>query len=207
MYYRGKMFGFVHLYSGQEAVSISLAPRRPVAFAIPPLHACMLPRAKKIRVDSSDGSLLNGDPTLPPCLAPSFCALSPSPRPSLPSLAPLLFFTAVTQVSTGVIKGAMEERDYVCSTYRDHVHALSKGVSSREVMAELFGKKTGCCRGQGGSMHMFRCAWVAINASGAGAGPRWRWRCWHCWRWRWRFCCCCGCWRQTRPWRCYCFWR
>jgi pyruvate dehydrogenase E1 component alpha subunit len=45
--------------------------------------------------------------------------------------------------------------DYVCSTYRDHVHALSKGVPAREVMAELFGKATGCCRGQGGSMHMF----------------------------------------------------
>ena len=76
MYYRGKMFGFVHLYCGQEAVS------------------------------------------------------------------------------TGVIR-AMRADDYVCSTYRDHVHAISKGVAPREVMAELFGKKTGCCRGQGGSMHMF----------------------------------------------------
>ena len=76
MYYRGKMFGFVHLYSGQEAVSTGVV------------------------------RLLRGD-------------------------------------------------DYVCSTYRDHVHALSKGVPPREVMAELFGKATGCCRGQGGSMHMF----------------------------------------------------
>ncbi|GAB4813414.1 hypothetical protein N2152v2_000460 [Parachlorella kessleri] len=76
MYYRGKTFGFVHLYSGQEAVS------------------------------------------------------------------------------SGVIR-LLRKDDYVCSTYRDHVHALSKGVTSREIMAELFGKKTGCCRGQGGSMHMF----------------------------------------------------
>lgn len=76
MYYRGKMFGFVHLYNGQEAVS------------------------------------------------------------------------------TGFIK-ALESHDFVCSTYRDHVHALSKGVSARAVMSELFGKTTGCCRGQGGSMHMF----------------------------------------------------
>ena len=45
--------------------------------------------------------------------------------------------------------------DYICSTYRDHVHALSKDVPAREIMAELFGKKTGICRGQGGSMHMF----------------------------------------------------
>nr|QUE28162.1 OdpA [Sahlingia subintegra] len=76
MYYKGKMFGFVHLYNGQEAVS------------------------------------------------------------------------------SGVIK-ALKESDYVCSTYRDHVHALSKGVSAREVMAELFGKETGCCKGRGGSMHIF----------------------------------------------------
>lgn len=76
MYYRGKMFGFVHLYNGQEAVS------------------------------------------------------------------------------TGIIK-ALKDTDYVCSTYRDHVHALSKGVDSKQVMAELFGKETGCSRGRGGSMHIF----------------------------------------------------
>ncbi|PWA93734.1 Dehydrogenase, E1 component [Artemisia annua] len=76
MYYRGKMFGFVHLYNGQEAVS------------------------------------------------------------------------------SGFIK-LLKKEDSVVSTYRDHVHALSKGVPARAVMAELFGKKTGCCRGQGGSMHMF----------------------------------------------------
>ncbi|MEM8805613.1 MAG: pyruvate dehydrogenase (acetyl-transferring) E1 component subunit alpha [Cyanobacteria bacterium P01_G01_bin.38] len=76
MYYRGKMFGFVHLYNGQEAVS------------------------------------------------------------------------------TGVIK-SMRSDDYVCSTYRDHVHALSAGVPARSVMAELFGKETGCSKGRGGSMHMF----------------------------------------------------
>ncbi len=77
MYYRGKMFGFVHLYNGQEAVS------------------------------------------------------------------------------TGVIKALRTGEDYVCSTYRDHVHALSSGVPPREVMAELFGKATGCSKGRGGSMHMF----------------------------------------------------
>ena len=77
MYYRGKMFGFVHLYNGQEAVS------------------------------------------------------------------------------TGIIKALRTDEDYVCSTYRDHVHALSSGVTSREVMAELFGKETGCSKGRGGSMHMF----------------------------------------------------
>lgn len=77
MYYRGKMFGFVHLYNGQEAVS------------------------------------------------------------------------------TGVIQAMRPGEDYVCSTYRDHVHALSAGVPASEVMAELFGKATGCSKGRGGSMHMF----------------------------------------------------
>ncbi len=77
MYYRGKMFGFVHLYNGQEAVS------------------------------------------------------------------------------TGVIKSLRPDEDYVSSTYRDHVHALSSGVPAREVMAELFGKATGCSKGRGGSMHLF----------------------------------------------------
>ncbi|MDY7015119.1 MAG: pyruvate dehydrogenase (acetyl-transferring) E1 component subunit alpha [Cyanobacteriota bacterium] len=77
MYYRGKMFGFVHLYNGQEAVS------------------------------------------------------------------------------TGIIKSLRTDEDYVSSTYRDHVHALSAGVPAKEVMAELFGKETGCSKGRGGSMHMF----------------------------------------------------
>jgi pyruvate dehydrogenase E1 component alpha subunit len=77
MYYRGRMFGFVHLYNGQEAIS------------------------------------------------------------------------------TGIIKALRSGEDYVSSTYRDHVHALSCGVPAREVMAELFGKETGCSKGRGGSMHMF----------------------------------------------------
>ncbi len=77
MYYRGKMFGFVHLYNGQEAVS------------------------------------------------------------------------------TGVIGAMKQQHDWFCSTYRDHVHALSAGVPAREVMSELFGKETGCSKGRGGSMHIF----------------------------------------------------
>ncbi|WP_390903737.1 pyruvate dehydrogenase (acetyl-transferring) E1 component subunit alpha [Trichothermofontia sichuanensis] len=80
MYYRGKMFGFVHLYNGQEAVS------------------------------------------------------------------------------SGVIRSLRRDEDFVCSTYRDHVHALSAGVPAKEVMAELFGKETGCSKGRGGSMHLFSAA-------------------------------------------------
>ena len=45
--------------------------------------------------------------------------------------------------------------DTVFSTHRGHGHALAKGVPPREVIAELFGKATGCSRGRGGSMHLF----------------------------------------------------
>lgn len=50
---------------------------------------------------------------------------------------------------------AMEQADYVMGHYRDHGHALAAGMSPREVMAELFGKKTGCAGGKGGSMHLY----------------------------------------------------
>lgn len=45
--------------------------------------------------------------------------------------------------------------DNMITAYRDHVHPIAKGVSPRAVMAELFGKITGCSKGKGGSMHMF----------------------------------------------------
>ena len=44
--------------------------------------------------------------------------------------------------------------DYLTSTHRPHGHAIAKGVSPRSIMAELFGKATGCCQGKGGSMHV-----------------------------------------------------
>lgn len=46
-------------------------------------------------------------------------------------------------------------RDYVLTGYRDHGHALAAGMSADAIMAELFGKVTGCSRGKGGSMHLF----------------------------------------------------
>ena len=57
-----------------------------------------------------------------------------------------------------VVAGAisvMTKEDAMITAYRDHAHALGKGVSAREVMAELYGKITGCSKGKGGSMHMF----------------------------------------------------
>ncbi len=50
---------------------------------------------------------------------------------------------------------ALRKDDYVMTSYRDHGHALARGLSSREIMAELWGKATGCSHGKGGSMHLF----------------------------------------------------
>ncbi|MCB9185677.1 MAG: pyruvate dehydrogenase (acetyl-transferring) E1 component subunit alpha [Flavobacteriales bacterium] len=52
-------------------------------------------------------------------------------------------------------KEAMEEGDKVITAYRDHVHPIALGVPAKEIMAELYGKKTGIVKGKGGSMHMF----------------------------------------------------
>ncbi len=49
---------------------------------------------------------------------------------------------------------AINKDDYVISTHRCHGHCIAKGTPLREVMAELLGKKTGCCKGKGGSMHL-----------------------------------------------------
>ncbi|MBJ7347518.1 MAG: pyruvate dehydrogenase (acetyl-transferring) E1 component subunit alpha [Thermoleophilaceae bacterium] len=50
---------------------------------------------------------------------------------------------------------AMRETDYLISTYREHGQVLARGTAPEAVMAELFGKATGCSKGRGGSMHMF----------------------------------------------------
>jgi len=57
-------------------------------------------------------------------------------------------------VATGVCAHLTEE-DYVGSTHRGHAHALAKGVPASEVMAELWGRSTGCSGGRGGSMHLY----------------------------------------------------
>jgi pyruvate dehydrogenase E1 component alpha subunit len=50
---------------------------------------------------------------------------------------------------------ALRSDDYVYSTYREHGHAIAKGIDPKAVMAELFGKETGTSHGRGGSMHLF----------------------------------------------------
>ncbi|HET6762655.1 MAG TPA: thiamine pyrophosphate-dependent enzyme, partial [Longimicrobiaceae bacterium] len=57
-------------------------------------------------------------------------------------------------VAVGAIH-ALQGDDYVMTAYREHVHALQMGLSADSVMAELYGKSTGCSGGKGGSMHMF----------------------------------------------------
>ena len=57
-------------------------------------------------------------------------------------------------VGVGAI-ASLRPDDYVITTYRDHGIALAKGMPPRALLAELFGKVTGCSRGLGGSMHMF----------------------------------------------------
>jgi pyruvate dehydrogenase E1 component alpha subunit len=51
--------------------------------------------------------------------------------------------------------GALGPNDYITCSYREHGHALARGISAKAVMAELFGKAPGCSGGKGGSMHLF----------------------------------------------------
>lgn len=57
--------------------------------------------------------------------------------------------------ASGVMKAARPGFDYVITGYRDHVHAMLCGTDPKVVMAELYGKETGCSKGRGGSMHIF----------------------------------------------------
>jgi len=60
-------------------------------------------------------------------------------------------------VAVGVLQ-ALGPADSVVATYREHGHALARGVSARLVMAEMLGKVEGCSGGRGGSMHLFDAA-------------------------------------------------
>ena len=57
-------------------------------------------------------------------------------------------------VAVGSI-GVLREDDYVITAYRDHGHALARGMDPRYAMAEMLGKASGCSKGKGGSMHFF----------------------------------------------------
>ncbi|HKB55659.1 MAG TPA: thiamine pyrophosphate-dependent enzyme, partial [Ramlibacter sp.] len=57
-------------------------------------------------------------------------------------------------VAVGVMS-ALQQRDAVVATYREHGHALARGIPMGALLAEMMGKVEGCCRGRGGSMHIF----------------------------------------------------
>lgn len=57
-------------------------------------------------------------------------------------------------IATGVM-AVLRPQDAVVATYREHGHALARGVSADIIMAEMYGKLEGCARGRGGSMHLF----------------------------------------------------
>ncbi|MGZ4572910.1 MAG: pyruvate dehydrogenase (acetyl-transferring) E1 component subunit alpha [Blastococcus sp.] len=75
-------------------------------------------------------------------------------------------------VAAGVMS-ALGPEDAVVATYREHGHALLRGVPAGAVLAEMYGKQEGCCRGRGGSMHLFDAAtrFFGGNAIVAGGLP------------------------------------
>jgi acetoin:2,6-dichlorophenolindophenol oxidoreductase subunit alpha len=72
-------------------------------------------------------------------------------------------------IATGVM-AALRSDDYIVSTHRGHGHAIAKGHDPRTMMAELFGKATGYCRGRGGSMHVASLALRNLGANGIVGG-------------------------------------
>lgn len=67
--------------------------------------------------------------------------------------------------AVGVCK-ALEPTDHAFSTHRCHAHYLAKGGSLRAMLAEMYGKATGCCKGKGGSMHL-----IDLSVGFLGAAP------------------------------------
>jgi len=72
-------------------------------------------------------------------------------------------------VPTGV-SSVLRPDDYVTSTHRGHGHMLAKGAEPRRMMAELYGKTTGYCKGKGGSMHIADFQLGVLGANGVVAG-------------------------------------
>ncbi len=65
---------------------------------------------------------------------------------------------------------ALGPEDYITCSYREHGHALARGISARAVMAELFGKADGCSGGKGGSMHLFDASLGFLGGHGIVGG-------------------------------------
>jgi pyruvate dehydrogenase E1 component alpha subunit len=66
----------------------------------------------------------------------------------------------------------LDDRDTIASTHRGHGHCIAKGVDVREMMAEIYGRRTGSCHGKGGSMHIADLSKGMLGANGiVGGGP------------------------------------
>jgi len=66
----------------------------------------------------------------------------------------LHLYTGEEAVAVGVIQ-QLDKEDALVATYREHGHALARGIPAGPIMAEMYGKQEGCSRGRGGSMHLF----------------------------------------------------
>lgn len=78
---------------------------------------------------------------------------------------PVHLSTGQEAVAVGVC-AALTPEDYILSNHRSHAHYLAKGGDLRKMMAEIYGKATGCCHGKGGSMHL-----IDLLAGFLGAVP------------------------------------
>ena len=88
-------------------------------------------------------------------------------RGLVPGLAHL--YIGQEAIAAGVCAGLREE-DYITSTHRGHGHVIAKGADLKPMMAELFGKKAGYCKGKGGSMHIADMEIGILGANGIAGG-------------------------------------
>jgi len=72
-------------------------------------------------------------------------------------------------IAAGVCMG-LQPQDYVTSTHRGHGHSIAKGVDLNAMMAEIFGKRSGVCKGKGGSMHIADVEKGMLGANGIVGG-------------------------------------
>jgi acetoin:2,6-dichlorophenolindophenol oxidoreductase subunit alpha len=76
------------------------------------------------------------------------------------------------EASAAGVCGNLDERDTIASTHRGHGHCIARGVDVGEMMAEIYGRKTGSCHGKGGSMHIADLSKGMLGANGiVGGGP------------------------------------
>ena len=66
---------------------------------------------------------------------------------------PVHLYSGEEAIAAGV-SAALTEQDYIFGTHRSHGHYLAKGGNLRELIAEIYGKESGCSKGRGGSMHI-----------------------------------------------------